>query len=118
MLGNKELDSFSEENDLANFIKEVVSEPEEDEAKEKYNKDMIREKKIIANSIKDHLIPQVSSKDTPKEMFDALTRMYEGRNINWKMNLIPTQKYKDEHMRIYPRIFHNGFPIQRTTRSN
>jgi hypothetical protein len=29
----------------------------------------------------------VSSKNTPKEMFDALTRMYEGRNINRKMNL-------------------------------
>jgi hypothetical protein len=33
------------------------------------------------------LIPQLSSKNTPKDMFDALTRMYEGRNINWKMNL-------------------------------
>jgi hypothetical protein len=48
---------------------------------------MIRAKRIIADSIKDHLIPQVSSKDTPKELFDALTRMCEGKNINWKMNL-------------------------------
>ena len=39
---------------------------------------MIRPKRIIADSIKDHLIPQVSSKDTPKEMFDALSIMYEG----------------------------------------
>jgi hypothetical protein len=29
----------------------------------------------------------VSSKNTPKDMFDALTRMYEGRNINRRMNL-------------------------------
>jgi uncharacterized LabA/DUF88 family protein len=29
----------------------------------------------------------VSSKKTPKEMFDALSRLYEGKNINWKMNL-------------------------------
>jgi hypothetical protein len=29
----------------------------------------------------------VSSKKTLKEMFDALTRLYEGRNINRKMNL-------------------------------
>jgi hypothetical protein len=48
---------------------------------------MIRDKRIIVDSIKDHLIPQVSSKNTPKEMFDALTKMYEGRNINRKMNL-------------------------------
>jgi hypothetical protein len=76
-----------EENDLAKFIKENVPEPEEDAAKEKYKKDMIKAKRIIADSIKDHLIPQVSSKNTPKDMFDALTRMYEGKNINRKMNL-------------------------------
>jgi hypothetical protein len=29
----------------------------------------------------------VSSKKTPKEMFDALTKLYEGKNINQKMNL-------------------------------
>ena len=48
---------------------------------------MIKAKRIIADSIKDHLIPQVSSKNTPKDMFDALTKMYEGKNINRKMNL-------------------------------
>ena len=41
---------------------------------------MIRAKGIITNSIKDNLIPQVSSKDTPKGMFDALLGMYEGIN--------------------------------------
>ena len=29
----------------------------------------------------------MSSKKTPKKMYDALSRMYEGRNINRKMNL-------------------------------
>jgi hypothetical protein len=76
-----------EENDLAKFIKENVPEPEEEASKEKYKKDMIRAKRIIPDSIKDHLISQVSSKNTPKEMFDALTTMYEGKNINRKMNL-------------------------------
>jgi hypothetical protein len=74
-----------EENDLAKFIKENVMEPKEEAAKEKYKKDMIRAKRIIGDSIKDHLILQVSSKNTPKDMFDALTRMYE--NINQNMNL-------------------------------
>jgi hypothetical protein len=76
-----------EENDLAIFIKENVLEPADATAKAKYQKDMVRAKRIIADSIKDHLIPQVSSKNTPKEMFESLTRMYEGRNINRKMNL-------------------------------
>jgi hypothetical protein len=76
-----------EDNDLAKFIKENVLEPEEEAAKEKYKKNMTKAKRIIADSIKDHLIPQVSSKNTPKDMFDALTRMYEGKNINRKRNL-------------------------------
>ena len=45
-------------------------------------KDMIKAKMIIAYSIKDHLIPQVSSRSTSKEMFDALSNLFEGRNIN------------------------------------
>jgi hypothetical protein len=48
---------------------------------------MFRAKIIIADSVKDHLIPQVASKNAPKEMFDALTGLYQGRNINRKMNL-------------------------------
>jgi hypothetical protein len=52
-----------------------------------YKKDMVRAKIMIANSIKDHLIPQMASKNTPKDMFDALTRMYEGNNINQNMSL-------------------------------
>ena len=76
-----------QENDFENLVKEIVAEPEEDEEKTKFKKNMIKEKGIIANSIKDHLIPHVSSLDTPKEMFEALTRLFEGKNINRKMTL-------------------------------
>jgi macrodomain Ter protein organizer (MatP/YcbG family) len=76
-----------EENDIARFIEENVPEPADAAAREKHQKDTVRAKRIIADSIKDHLIPQVASKKTRKEMFDALTRLYEGRNINRKMNL-------------------------------
>ena len=48
---------------------------------------MIKAKRIIVDSIKDHLIPQVSSKDAPKEMFNALTSLFEGKNINRIMTL-------------------------------
>jgi hypothetical protein len=65
-----------EENELAKFIKENVPEPAEYVAKENYKKDMVRAKRIIANSIKYNLIPKVASKNTPKEMFDALHIMY------------------------------------------
>jgi hypothetical protein len=76
-----------EENDLARFIKEDVPKLADVAAKAKHQKDTIRAKRIIADFVKDHLIPQVSSKKTPKEMINALTRLYEGKNINRKMNL-------------------------------
>ena len=66
-------------------------------------KNLIRAKRIIANSIKGHLIPHVSSLKTPKEMFDALSRLYEGRNINGKMALrtqlknVTMQKFESIH---------------------
>ena len=46
------------------------------------------------------MIPQVSSRETPKEMFDALSSLFEGRNINRKMTQrnhlksVKTQKSK------------------------
>jgi hypothetical protein len=76
-----------EENDLEGFIEEEVAEPEGDEAKAKHKKNLVKAKRIIADSIKDHLIPHVSSLKTPKQMFDALSRLYEGKNINRKMTL-------------------------------
>ena len=65
-----------EENDLDKFVKEEVVEPEEEEAKSKHKKDMIIAKRIIDDSIKDNLILQVSSSETPKEMFDSLMILY------------------------------------------
>ena len=50
-------------------------------------RNLVMAKRIIADSIKDHLIPHVSSLKTPKDMFDALTKLFEGKNINRKMTL-------------------------------
>ena len=42
---------------------------------------------LAANSIKDHLIPQVSSLKTLKAMVDALTKLFEGKKLNRNMAL-------------------------------
>ena len=76
-----------EENDLEGFIEANIPEPKEDEAKAKHKKSLVKAKRIIADSIKDHLIPHVSSLKTPEQMFDALSWLYEGKNINRKMTL-------------------------------
>ena len=60
-----------EENELDSYIHEIPV-PEGDEAKALHKKKLVMAKRIITDSIKDHLIPQVSSLKTPKSMFDAL----------------------------------------------
>ena len=51
------------------------------------HKNLVKAKKIIVDSIKDYLITQVSSLKTPKVMVDFLTKIFEEKNINQKMNL-------------------------------
>lgn len=55
-----------EENDLEGFIETDILEPVEEETKAKHKKSPVKVKRIIADSIKDHLIPHVSSLNTPK----------------------------------------------------
>ena len=69
------------------YISRKVLVPEGDEAKDLHKKKLVKTKKIIANSIKDHLIPQLSSLKTPKNLFDSLGKLFEGKNINRKMTL-------------------------------
>ena len=69
------------------YISEEVPVPEGDEAKALHTKNLVKAKRMISDSIKDHLIPHVSSLKTPKEMFDSLTKLFEGENISWKMTL-------------------------------
>ena len=68
------------------MFKKKVPGLEDEVAKVKY-KNLVKAKRIIADSIKDDLIPHISSMNTPKEMFAAPSRLYEGRNINRKMAL-------------------------------
>ena len=51
-----------------------------------HKKKLVKAKKMIVDSIMDHLIPQVSSLKKPK-MFDSLTNLFEGKNINQNMTL-------------------------------
>ena len=47
---------------------------------------LIKAKKIIVDSIKDQLVPQVSSLKILK-MFDSLIKLFEDKNLNQKMAL-------------------------------
>jgi hypothetical protein len=64
-----------------------LPEPEDEEAKAKFKKNEVKVKRIWIDSIKDHPIPNVSGLKTPKEMFDALTRLYESKNTSRNLTL-------------------------------
>jgi len=54
-------------------------------------------KRIIVDSIKDNLIPHVSTFKTSKELYDALKNMFKGKNINRNMNLRSQLKNVNKH---------------------
>ena len=76
-----------EENDLDQYIIEEVREPEGDEDKVAHKRSMSKTKRIIVDYIKYQLIPHVYLFKTSKEVYDDLTKMFEWKNINWKMTL-------------------------------
>ena len=78
---------FLKKMKLDTYINGKVPVPKGDEAKALHKKNLFKAKRIIVDSIKDHLIPQVSSLNTPKEIFYSLTKLFEGKNINQKMTL-------------------------------
>ena len=76
-----------EENDLDQYVNGEVLEPEGDEAKDTHKRSMDKTKRIIAYSIKYHLIPHVYSFKTLEEVYDSLEKMFKGMDINRKMTL-------------------------------
>ena len=68
-----------EENEMDSYISGEIPVPEGDEVNSLHKKNLIMAKRIIVASIKDHLIPQVSSLKTPKEIIEALTKIFEGK---------------------------------------
>ena len=76
-----------EENDLYQFISKEVPKREGGDAKDAHKRSMAKAKRIIVYSIKDNLIPRVSSFKTLEEVYFSLTKMFEGKNINWNMTL-------------------------------
>ena len=106
-----------EEHDLDEYVKEEVEEPKEEEEKSKQKQDMIKVKRIIANSIKDHLISQVSSKNTLKEVFDALTNIFEGKKHQQENDLVkPTQGCDDAKGRNHAVILLKSISYERIVR--
>ena len=55
-----------EENDLDDYVTRVIPEPTDDNGKATYKKNQDKEKSILFDSMKDHLIPYISQLKTTK----------------------------------------------------
>ena len=68
-----------EENELDSYISEEVPVPKGDEAKALHKNKLVMANRIIVDSIKDHLIPQVSSLKTKKKCLMPWPSYLKGR---------------------------------------
>ncbi|XP_057860114.1 uncharacterized protein LOC131068848 [Cryptomeria japonica] len=77
-----------EENDLLRFVKEKeLSEPKNREEKLKFKKNAIKAKKILIDSVRDHLVPLISKMTTARDMFKTLEGLYDINNPSRALGL-------------------------------
>jgi hypothetical protein len=76
-----------DKNDLLEHVAVGVPEPEEEEKKTKDKKNEKKEKRIVSDSVKDHLIPHISELETSRQMYEALNRLYERKYISQNLAL-------------------------------
>jgi hypothetical protein len=81
------LQMILDENDLLEHVTMGVLEPEEEDQKTKHKKNEKKEKKIVSDSVKDHLIPHISELQAERKMYEALNRLYERKDISRNITL-------------------------------
>jgi hypothetical protein len=81
------LQMILDENDLLEHVTVGIPELEEEEQKTKHKKNEKKSKRIMSDSINDHLIPHIFELQTTKQMYEALSRLYETKDISRNLAL-------------------------------
>jgi hypothetical protein len=76
-----------EESDLLRFIEGTLPAKTIDEEKVEWKTYDVKARKIIIYSIRDHLIPRISTLMTTYIMYDVLKNMFERNNTNRSLTL-------------------------------
>jgi hypothetical protein len=76
-----------EESDLLSLIEKTLPATTTDEEKVEWKTDDVKARKIIIYSVRDHLLPRISTLKTTYEMYDALKKMFESNNTNRALTL-------------------------------
>jgi hypothetical protein len=76
-----------EESDLLKLIEGTLPATITDEEKVEWKTNDIKARKIIIYSVRDHLLPRISTLKTAYLMYDALKKMFESNNTNRALTL-------------------------------
>jgi hypothetical protein len=76
-----------EDDDLLRLIEKTLPTTKIDEEKDEWKAYDIKARKIIICSVRDHLLPHISTLKTTYEMYDALKKMFERNNTNIALTL-------------------------------
>jgi hypothetical protein len=71
-----------EENDLKDYIEKVILDPNNAHELIAHTKKEVKDKQMLLDSVKDHLIPHYFEKKISKDMYDVLVGLYESGNTN------------------------------------
>jgi hypothetical protein len=88
------LQMILDENDLLEHVIVGVLELDEEEQKTKHKKNEKKGKRIVSDSVKDHLIPHISELQTTRQMYESLNRLYESKDIG--RNLMRVSQIRDQ----------------------
>jgi hypothetical protein len=75
------------ENGFWEFANTTLTPPTDPKELEFHNQKDVKAKRIILDAVKDHLIPHLFEKKSAREMFEALTNLFQSSNANRKMVL-------------------------------
>jgi hypothetical protein len=82
------MSTIMRENKIWRFVGTIVVVPSADPiALDLHEVNEAKDQRLILDGVKDHLIHHLADKKTTKEMWDALKKLYEAKNGNWKMAL-------------------------------
>ena len=76
-----------DEHALKTYVDSVVAVPVDADPLKKYQAEMTKAKRMILDGVKDHVVCHIASRETAKEMWDALSTLYQGSSKQRKMYL-------------------------------
>ena len=76
-----------DEHALKTYGDNVVVVPVDANPLNKYRSKMMKAKRMILDEVKNHVVYHITRKGTTKEMWDALSTLYQGYSEQWNMYL-------------------------------